>query len=67
MKFINSSSTAHDLILFDIDFLGRSTIECTFSKEGLGAEENSLASEDIVKGDGEEQVNIFLVKVDIGA
>ena len=66
LKFINSSSTWHDLILFDPDCLGRSTIEITFSKEGLGAKENSLASEDLVKGDAEEQVNLFLVKLNIG-
>ena len=37
------------------------------SKEGLVAKENSLASEDLVKGNGEEQVNLVLAKVGIGA
>ena len=66
MQFISSSSIVHDLILFDPNSLGSSTVESTYSKEGLGAEENSLASEDLVEGDGEEQVNLVLVKVGIG-
>ena len=67
MKFINSSSNAHDLILIDPYSLGSSAVESTFSEEGSGAKENSLASEDLLKGDGEEQVNLVLVKVGIGA